>query len=99
MFSFHEGSLEKLFKNLWLQIYSHTNNNRESDSRKRKEESPILVGFRHKMPKKSDKSNANAPEETEDEALKNLDDKRKARLRTRGPYRKASTKNLPAEKS
>ncbi len=49
------------------------------------------------MPKKSDKSNT--PEETEDEALKNLDGKRKARLRTRGPYRKASTKILPAEKS
>ncbi len=49
------------------------------------------------MPNKSDDSNK--PEATEDEALKNLDEKRKARLRTRGPYRKASTKNLPPEKS
>ncbi len=48
------------------------------------------------MTNRSDK--ANKPEETEDEALKNLDEKRKARLRTRGPYRKASTKNLPTEK-
>ena len=33
--------------------------------------------------------NANTPEEVEDEALKEIEKKKKARLRTRGPYRKA----------
>ena len=32
---------------------------------------------------------AEAPEEIEDEALQKIDRKKKARLRTRGPYRKA----------
>ena len=34
-------------------------------------------------------------EEVEDESLRKREKKKKARLRTRGPYRKASTKNLP----
>jgi hypothetical protein len=34
-------------------------------------------------------------EKVEDELLENVDEKKKARLGTRGPYRKASTKNLP----
>jgi hypothetical protein len=35
------------------------------------------------------------PEEAEDETLKKKEKRKKARLRTRGPYRKASTKSLP----
>jgi len=38
------------------------------------------------------------PEEAEDEALNKEEKKKKARLRTRGPYRKASTKSLPDAK-
>ena len=48
---------------------------------------------------KSEKSNKSHPkiasEEMEDEAIRRVRKKKKARLRTRGPYRKASTKNLP----
>lgn len=36
-----------------------------------------------------------ASEEAEDEALNKEEKREKARLRTRGPYRKASTRNLP----
>jgi hypothetical protein len=36
-----------------------------------------------------------ASEEIEDEARRRVVKKKKARLRKRGPYRKASTKNLP----
>jgi hypothetical protein len=43
----------------------------------------------------SDKTDT--PEEMEDKALKNVGKKKKARLRTRGPYRQASTKNLPLQ--
>jgi hypothetical protein len=38
-------------------------------------------------------------EEIEDKVLIKVGKKKKARLRTRGPYRQASTKNLPVEKS
>jgi len=38
-------------------------------------------------------------ERTEDEVLRKEEKKKKARLRTRGPYRKASTKNLPISDS
>jgi hypothetical protein len=36
-----------------------------------------------------------APEEAEDEVFNKEEKKKKARLRTRGPYRKASARNLP----
>lgn len=50
-----------------------------------------------RKPGKSD--NAVKPEEIEDEAMKKAGKKKKARLRTRGPYRQASTKNLPEKPS
>jgi hypothetical protein len=45
---------------------------------------------------KSNKSDQEiASEEIEDEAMRKVGRKKKSRLRTRGPYRQASTKNLP----
>ena len=38
-----------------------------------------------------------ASEEAEDATLKREEKRKKARLRTRGPYRKASTKSLPSD--
>jgi hypothetical protein len=49
-----------------------------------------------RLARKSNKSDeTNKLEEIEDEALVNLEKRKKARLRTRGPYRKTSTNNLP----